>query len=277
MYVCLRINEKYIPEKCPVYISCLIEMSLGYADINVVWGNNFKKRSPSKSKKARGEKEKEIDNVIDAYLRGDDSSCHYQRGSETASYNQNYPITAKSYNLKNMYKGMKVPDDDYYDLSNYHEPIVSMPRSDTQQQRKKSYCTDPNDVLGVLEKGMDYQMSLDQYYSNNQMFDTIRGLNSDANEYDGSCGQEDNTIVFDTNDMLVNQEQESSSNAYDMPTSHPQLQSMQHMMSNFEQVPQEPIDPNHYYLEMFLYVFGGILLIFVFEQILQIGMNTKVL
>ena len=238
-------------------------MALNFADLSEVWGDCLKKQKRKNVVKQetacfkKSNQENSMDNIIDTYL---DDVYQSQNKVNNQKKTSNKP--------RCVYMDADIENDqDYYDLNNYHQPII--PKSIKPATTK---CK--TNIEGVLDRGTENQMDIARYYSNQQMFD--------YDEYDKTTTTcEAETMPEEARYHVLGEaheetETEAEAEAREETRSvadeyyNMQPLSMQNMHKKLGRISSE-----HLYVELALYVFGGIVLIFILEQILQVGIKLS--
>ena len=221
-------------------------MALNFADLSEVWGDCLKKQKRKNTVKQetacfkKSNQENSMDNIIDTYL--DDV---YQTQNKVLNKPVNKP--------RSIYMDADIENDqDYYDLNNYHQPII--PKS-----LKPATAKCKTNVDGVLDRGTENQMDIERYYSNQQMFDF------DENEYKAVEAEAEESRFYSMKTVAEAEEAECQSVAAEYYNMKP--------LSSF--ATKNNLSSERLYIELALYIFGGIILIFILEQILQVGMNIR--
>lgn len=223
-------------------------MALNFAELSDVWGDCLKKQKRKNVVKQETTKNS-MNNIIDTYL----DDMYKTQNITNSNKNINKPRTVyMNANIEN--------DPDYYDLNDYHQPIIP------PKNLKLSTAKCVSNIDGVLDKGTENQMDINRYYSNQQMFDYDE--HEPPYKYESRAEEEINgkTATEEEKEVEKNTDKE---NYYLTAEEYYNMKPLSLVNKNGR------ISSEHLYVELALYVFGGIILIFILEQILQVGIKLS--
>jgi hypothetical protein len=227
-------------------------MSLNFAYIDQAWNTgtgsssnraNVKGSRESRKKKASAgtcagankSYNKVYDDVIDAYL---DDSPTVRPGSYNAADTDNI---GRSYDITDSMYNKDIPSNELARPPKPQPCYTGVEASDT----------------GIYENSLEYA----RFFSNDNMFQ--RKYQQQSNLTDAQCEEE----ILEQ-EMLP--QEEESIHYSNQESSHDYQPSYQYMTPNFM-----PNNSFHQWMELALFVIGGIILIFIMEQFVQLGVNLR--
>ena len=256
---------------CTCIVKLLI-MSLAYANIDEAWGDASLKRRNKKKIAPRQDATcsaknmgmgtgGSYDDIIETYL---DEALPPIPPSQ---YSQNpYKINPKVIDAKRAVHN----DQDYYDLRYNEQPVSSYPR---EKKSKANVCT--GDVDGVLDNKMaEYSMSIEKYYDqNHMMFADNRARTYNDEVADEQMDQEESEALMTEEEYVQACRTTQEESAHTPASSYTNVNAMPSY--NYATVEETERNKRYMYMEVIMYVFAGIIMIFILEQILQVGIHMS--
>lgn len=236
--------------------------NMAYAFIDEVWGTPMKSSSKvSKSKikqdpscslyKRKDGKERPLDDIMNAYM----DEAPYDKYERTATDMQQMRKRERSL------KAVEInPSQNSYDASEKYVQVEDEDRGVKPVSQSKR-CFDADNILGIKAPLTSFEYDYDKYYSDNIIQDE-----QTYEEHDESC-IDDSKLEQNGKDQISKQSfnRDEIFNDVILEKYVNALQSKTEMASN----------PQKMYLDLALYVGSGILIIFMMEQILQLGMMLR--
>lgn len=217
-------------------------LGIAGASLDEVWGNLGQPQKPQRANRSRAPNRKSMhpkvyDDIIEAYLDDFQSPCDQ----------------ASSQSQKNNVKRVNVlPNNDFYDVSPYFNEQQS--REDKSGKKCKESVA-PILSTDFAEDAMEYQ----RYFKGDHMFEA----GPDTTSIDAShIEQETEQPIYEEAEHMITPESVYYEEQLPMQTPHIYKAGM-------------PTSTTTQFLEMGLYILSGIILIFLMEQILHLGLYLR--
>jgi hypothetical protein len=265
-------------------------MSVSYASINEVWGDSFGRRKSAAKKsikqdpacglyKRRDGRKEPLDDIMDTYM--DDHPYDMYKCDPKSIVGEERERGRRRINIK--------ANQSYYDVSSEADEERLNASSDKQKYRRNKvsdesmeYINEENkntaasrhdghhDVQGYYEPSLESAFNFEDYYGNEAkqtpMFD-----NNNTPSRCGGGDNGDNGGNDDDHELTAYEERMRPSSALPKEEIYKDL-----ILEKYANLMNEGrrTTPSGY-AELAMYVISGILLIFMMEQILQLGVNLR--